>query len=124
MSSAHRGAGSLGARLSFHISHRYGGDDPDVPFSALDSLLAELRENPDDLEHPCVAVVHDSDWAIAVFTSGLVTLENVDELEIEPRHLRVERPEDARQLLVDLAQGHLDVVFAAEWLPGYGTNSA
>ena len=106
--------------VSFYITHRYGGDDRDVPLEALDGLIAELHDDPSDVEHPSVSVVHESDWALAVYGSGLVTLENVEDLGINPRHMRLGRPEDSRDLLAALAQGDLDRVFNADWLPGYG----
>ena len=106
--------------MSFHINHRYGGADGDVPLQALDSLIAELHEDPTDIEHPCVSLVHESGWALGVYVSGVVTLENVEDLAIEPRHMQLRRPEAARGLLEALARGQLDRVFSADWVPGYG----
>jgi hypothetical protein len=106
--------------MSFYFSHRFGGDDRDPPLAELDALLAELDSYPDDHEHPNVSVVHESDWAISVYTSGLVTLENVEDLEVEPRHLFPNSRGEVRDMLEALAEGRLDEVFAAPWQPGYG----
>lgn len=64
-------------------------------------------------------MVHDSDWAVAVFVDGLVTLENVEDLEIEPRHMRGVSAA-VRALIGAMAAGRIDEVFAAYWCPGYG----
>jgi len=106
--------------MSFYVRHRFGGNDRDPSLETLDELLRELDHNPNDREHPSISVVHESDWAVAVYANGLVTLENVVDLEAEPRHLNIEKRTDARPLLTALAQGRLDEVFAAPWKPGYG----
>jgi hypothetical protein len=106
--------------MSFYIRHRFGGNDRDPPLESIDELLRELDEDPDDHEHPSVSVVHESDWALAVYSNGLVTLENVEDLEIDPRHMTIKRRDEARPLLRALAQGQLPEVFAAPWRPGYG----
>jgi hypothetical protein len=109
----------IDSAMSFYIRHRFGGDDRDPPPEALDALLAELDEDPDDTEHPDVGVVHESDWAISVYANGLVTLENVEDLDIEPRHLRAVDRSDARRLLALMAQGRLEEILADQWEPGY-----
>ena len=38
-------------------------------------------------EHVGVSVVHESGWAIGVRSGWVVTLENVEDLDIEPRHI-------------------------------------
>lgn len=106
--------------MSFHIRHRYGGNDVNPSLSALVPLLEELDELPSDAEHPSVSVVHESDWTVAAYLSGVVTLENVEELDIEPRHMVLHDREKTLQLMRSLAAGDLDAVFAAEWEPGYG----
>jgi hypothetical protein len=51
--------------------------------------LSELDEDPADREHVSVSVVHESDWTVAVYSGGLVTLENVEDLDSQPRHMHV-----------------------------------
>jgi hypothetical protein len=105
--------------MSFYVRHRFGGNDRDPPLESLDELLLELDQDPEDDEHASVSVVHETAWAVAVYSSGLVTLENVEDLDVDPRHLRVERRDEARPLLRALAQGQLSEVFAMPWEPGY-----
>ncbi len=106
--------------MSFYISHRFGGDDPDPPPGALADLLAELDEDPDDEEHVSVSVVHESHWAISAFAGGLVALENVEDFEVAPRHMRGVERDEILVLFEALADGRLDDVFARPWKPGYG----
>jgi hypothetical protein len=109
--------------MSFYISHRFGGNDRDPPLDALADLLDELDEDPGDVEHTSVTVVHESDWAIAAYTGGLVTLEDVEDLDKEPRHMIVNDRERVLRLFRAVAEGRLAEVFDEPWKPGYGPGS-
>lgn len=109
--------------MSYYVRHRFGGNDSNPPLEALDDLVRERDDDREDLEHPSVSVVHDSDWAVAAYTDGLVTLEHLEDFEIEPRHLSNQEREAARRLLATLAAGRLDEVFAHPWQPGYGDSA-
>jgi hypothetical protein len=52
--------------------------DRDPPLEALDALILELGE-PDDPEHPDVAVQHETGWTLSAFGSGLILWENVED---------------------------------------------
>jgi hypothetical protein len=52
-----------------------GGDDPDPPPEAIVALVAELDEDPDDIEHVCVSVVHENDWGVSAYIGRRVTLD-------------------------------------------------
>jgi len=81
-------------------------------------VLAEL--DAEDSEHPDVALVHESGWALSAYGSGLLVLENVEGDE-EPKHMRnVARPEVA-ELWSLLATGDLQALESRQWLPGYGS---
>jgi hypothetical protein len=67
-----------------------------------------------------VSVVHESEWAIAAYVGGLVTLENVEELGVQPRHMRLGDPNQILRLFGAVAEGRLDEVFTEPWQPGYG----
>lgn len=103
--------------MSFYVRHRHGGNDRDPPLRSLPALLSELDEDPSDIEHVSVSVVHDSNWALASY-GGRLTLEHLEELDIEPRHLRADKATQLR-LFAALADGRLDEVFAEPWHPGY-----
>lgn len=107
--------------VGFHVRHRYGGNDPSPPLETLPALLDEVDDDPLDREHAGVSVVHESGWAIGVYTGWVVTYENVEELEVEPRHLEVGA--DRRQvlrLMQAAAEGDLPTLDAQSWNPGYG----
>src|SRR3954452_12842070 len=107
--------------MGFFIAHRVVGDDePDPPLDRLDALLDEVDEDPSDIEHTGVAVVHDSGWTIGVYTGWLVVYENVDDLEVKPRHLELgtDRPRVLR-LMRAAAEGDLRTLDAQPWCPGY-----
>jgi hypothetical protein len=74
-----------------------------------------------DREHAGVGVVHESGWAVGVYTGWLVTFENVEELEVEPRHLEVgaDRGQVLR-LMQAAAEGDLPMLEAQPWSLGYG----
>jgi hypothetical protein len=45
------------------------------PFSAFAELLAELDEDPADLEHTSVSVKHESEWCLEAFRDGTSNVE-------------------------------------------------
>jgi len=108
--------------VAFYISHRYGDDNADPPLAPLSASLGEVDEDPNDQEHVGVAVVHESGWAIGVYSGWIVTLENVEELDIEPRHMVAGSD---RELVLALmraaAEGALAVLEAQRWGAGYPT---
>jgi hypothetical protein len=106
--------------MSFFIAHRYGGHDADPPLEVLPGLLDELDEDPDDIEHTDVSVTHESDWCVAAYRGNVVTLENLEDLDIEPRHMHLQSRAQVLSLFESMALGKLDEVFAQPWKPGYG----
>ena len=105
---------------SFFVLHRWGkserASDPDV----LHSLLAELDERTTDDEHVSVSVRRPDGWCVGAYASGLVLLENVEDLTIEPRHLYVRDRAGACRLLTLLARGDLAALEREPWRPGNG----
>ena len=107
--------------MSFYVRHRYGGNDSDVPLAALKDLLDEVDEDSSDVEHQSVSVVHESDWCVAVYPGWAVTFENVEDLDVEPRHIEVGQDRDyVLRLLRAAAKGELSLLERQPWKPGYG----
>jgi hypothetical protein len=107
--------------MAFHIRHRYGGNDANPPLESLGALLDEVDGDPSDPEHAGVAVVHESGWAIGVYSGWVVTYENVDELNVAPRHLKIESDRDqVLRLMRAAAEGDLPTLDAQPWSRGYG----
>ena len=84
----------------------------DPPIESLDALLAELDYI--DHEHPDVAVSHESGWTLSAFPSGRLIYENVEDLDIPPRQLFLDRA--ARNGLFRLvAAGEFERIEAYRW---------
>ena len=110
--------------VSFFVRHRYGGDDRDPPLESLGALLDEVDEDPSDPEHISVSVVHESDWAVGVYPGWRVTYENVEELDLEPRHLEAGSDREyVLRLMRAAAEGDRPTLEAQPWRPGYGPAS-
>jgi hypothetical protein len=106
--------------VSFLISHRYGGDDRDPPLTALGPLLDEVDQDPADIEHTSVSVTHESGWCLGIYKSWRVTLENLDDLDVQPRHLNLGADRAAvLEPMRTTADGGLESLFTRDWQPGY-----
>ncbi len=116
--------------MSFETTQRRGGedtyeDDADVR-EIIGYLFDELTEeefDEADSEHSQIAVSH-GDVAITVQVSGLVTLDDLswitgspDDVPMPSYHLRNVPDEELVNLLEELAQGNLEFVLKAGWLP-------
>ncbi len=104
--------------MSITFTHR-GGDMADGSEESIPELVAEL-DGPLDDEHPDVAVTDDdSSWSISAFQGGSLVFENLDDGDVEPRHLpQVSRTEMIRVLTL-LARGDLRALQQLDWQPGY-----
>jgi hypothetical protein len=105
--------------VGFHVTNRQGASLSDPDETALDAVLAELA-GPDDREHPDVSLTHDSEWCLSAFKSGLLVWENLEADTGSARHMTSVPRSEVRRLWIALAQGHLQVVNAESWQPGYG----
>ena len=103
--------------MTFHVTHRYGNDEPAPALAALADLLRELVDRPEDLEHGAVSLTHETEWCISVGPEGHVTFENLE--RGGPRHMRNVPDAKILELWALLAVGDLDRIEAEPWLPGY-----
>jgi hypothetical protein len=106
--------------VAFHVLPQIRWRRPEPPLGSLPALLDEVDEDPTDNEHVGVGVVHESGWAIGVFRGWVVTLEHVEDLDTEPRHMVAG---SNRQLVLKLmraaAEGDLAVLETQPWHVGY-----
>jgi hypothetical protein len=108
--------------MSFFVRHRYGGDEPDPPFVAFGDLLDEVDEDPTDIEHVGVAVVHESEWCVGVYSGWKVVIEHLEDLEVEPRHIVAGGDREyVLGLMRAAAEGDLDLLERQPWKSGYGS---
>ena len=112
-----RGSESTPKPEAFHITHRYGDDERDPRLAAFTALLREIREEAGD-DDAAVAVTHESGWAVCVSGGGLVTLENFERTDVEPRHLAGLGEEAIVSLFMSVADGRLDELLARPWQAG------
>ena len=90
----------------------------DVLPSAIDTLILELDEPPDN-EHPEIALADESGWTLSAFPSGLLVWENVETGE-GPWHQTEVTRAHLRRLLVSLAGGLIGEVGDDSWKLGHG----
>lgn len=100
------------------LTHRSGAMTTYSDSSDLRVLVAEL-DDPEDVEHPAVAVAHPSGWTLSAFTRGLMVWENV-EADGPAVHRSGLRRDEVHRLFELLVNDDLDGVRASGWQPGYG----
>ena len=101
--------------MSYSVTHRYGEMEAGVPSEHFVAILAELDEN--DNEHPNVALVDESGWALSAYQSGLLVWEHLDRRN--PRHMKNVSREKILKLWKQLASGDHISIEKEAWLPGY-----
>lgn len=70
-------------------------------------------------EHPEVSLTHESGWCLKLYPSGLLLLENAAANK-GPWHMRGLSREVVLEMWQWLANGELEKVGTAGWMPGYG----
>ena len=104
--------------MSYFVYHRSGACERDPDISAFPSLLDELDERPEDVEHASVSVIHESEWGLGFHSGGYVAFEHV-EGEGEPRHMRAVPRAKLIEMMETIARGDLDALEREPWLSGY-----
>ena len=107
--------------MTFSTKTRYGASetyDATEAATVVERLLVELEteefEEPDD-EHTQVAVGF-GDWALTVQVSGLLWLEDLRG-NTDAVHLRATSRTQVKDLLIAMAEGRVDEVRRAGWVP-------
>jgi hypothetical protein len=103
--------------MAFHVTHRYGAMTSNPPSTTFASLLRELDERPEDQEHCCVSVTHESEWSLGAYVGGYVTWENLE--SDNPRHMDGVPDAEILRLWELLAAGDIAAIESEPWLPGY-----
>lgn len=103
--------------MAFHITHRDGGMDSNVPFSAFESLFEEAESNSSDIEHGSVSVTEESEWNLGYYGNGYLILENLE--EGGERHMKNVSRETVIKLWILLAKGRIEEIKREPWQPGY-----
>ena len=104
--------------MSYHVNRRWGDADDDPPVERMREALAEL--DVEDVEHPDVALIHESGWCLGAYPSGLLIWEDLSADDGAPRHMRAVPRDRVLELWQKLAKGDIAAVDAEPWQAGYG----
>ena len=102
--------------MASHISTRWGGDESNVSVKRMREILREL--DVDDVDHPSVSLMRESEWCLDAYPGGLLVWENLE--DGEPRHMNDVSRERVLELWIQLSTGNLGAIESEPWLPGYG----
>jgi hypothetical protein len=102
--------------MSYHVNRRWGDSDDEPSVEQMREALAEL--DVEDVEHPDVALIHESGWCLGAYPSGLLIWEHLE--NGEPRHMRGVSRERVLELWQRLSLGDLSSVESQPWQAGYG----
>ena len=106
--------------MTYHATDRMGATVQEPSESVMQELLVSLESA--DTEHPDVSLVHESEWCISIFGSGLAVFENVETGE-GPWHMQGVSVSAALELWRTLAAGQIEQLKARHWESGYGPSA-
>jgi hypothetical protein len=102
----------------YHTTDVQGITELNPTTEKMRALLNSLDEDEaKEAEHPDVTLVHDpSAWSLAVYPSGIVTLENLDDADHLPRFMTDVTRNQALKLWLELSRGQIQQVNSHPWL--------
>ncbi len=101
--------------MTYHVTHYTGSMEADFPVERFGDLYDELCSA--DSEHSDVSVTHESEWSLAVYKSGFVVLENLE--DGDPLHAGPLDRETVLELMRAVAEGRIADAQAHSWTDGY-----
>ncbi len=102
----------------YHTTDMDGVSELNPNEARMEQLIAQL-EMPDfeEADHPDISLVHDtSGWVLTLYPSGIVTYENLDDDDDQPRFMTGILKAKALQLWKSLARGDIDALNQLPWL--------
>jgi hypothetical protein len=87
--------------VTYQVNRRWGDSDDNPPVALMREALAEL--DIEDMEHPDVALIHDSGWCLSAYPSGLLIWEHLG--GDQPKHMRNVPRERILELWLQLSKG-------------------
>ena len=102
----------------YHTTDMHGVSEINPDTRRMREMLDELdKAENHDAPHLDVSLIHHgTGWALTVYPSGVVTLENLDEADEMPRYLRNVTRREALAMWIDLSNGHIDQVNSRSWV--------
>ncbi len=104
--------------MNSYLTTRFGYDIKNPSETQISQALAEL--DVDDDEHPDVAFRNEEEWSLAIFPSGKVIFENLE--DGEPKHMKGVSRDQVKEFWRHIAFGDLTALRALPWLSGYGND--
>ena len=102
----------------YHTTDMDGISELNPDDTRMQELIAQL-DLPDfeEAEHPDLSLTHDpSGWALTLYPSGIVTYENLDDDDHQPRFMTGILRAKALHLWKALARGDIEGLLKLPWL--------
>ena len=83
----------------------------------MQALIDELDDlDLDAVDHPDVSLIHDANgWMITLYPKGIASLENFEDADEAPKHMKGVTRKKALELWQQLAAGDIDSIKAHPW---------
>lgn len=102
----------------YHTTDHRGVSELNPSIKKMRALIDSLDERSvDEADHPDISLVHDpSGWSLSVYPSGIVTLENLDDLRETTRYMKDVSRNQAHKLWIKLSCGEIAYVKNLPWI--------
>ena len=83
----------------------------------MQELIDELDDlDPDTVDHPDISLIHDtSGWMITLYPKGIASLENFEDADEGPKHIKGVNRKTALKLWQLLASGDINSIKSSLW---------
>jgi len=102
----------------YHTTDMDGVSELNPDAARMEQIIAQLNM-PDfeEADHPDLSLVHDkSGWTLTLYPRGIVTYENLEDDDDQPRFMTGILRAEALQLWKSLARGDIDHLKRLPWL--------
>jgi len=102
----------------YHTTDMNGVSELNPDTVRMEQIIAQL-DMPDfeEVDHPDLSLVHDSSgWTLTLYPGGIVTYENLEDDDDQPRFMAGILRAEALQLWKSLARGDIDSLKRLPWL--------
>ena len=102
----------------YHTTDPHGVTEICPSEARMCELIDELDDlDPSEVSHPDVALIHnESGWMVTLYQRGIASLENLDDKDEAPRHMKGVTRKKALKLWGALSSGFIDSVLNEDWL--------
>ena len=102
----------------YHTTDMDGISELNPTTARMEALIQQLdMAGLDESDHPDLALVHDaSGWTLTLYPSGVVTFENFDDDDNQPRYMTGIKRDKSLQLWKTLARGNIEGLIELPWL--------